>query len=42
MATGVKPIRSEADYEAAMGEVASLWGAPGSRYAATGLMCSPR
>jgi HTH-type transcriptional regulator / antitoxin HigA len=27
MATEVKPIRSEADYEAAMEEVAALWGA---------------
>lgn len=29
MATDVKPIRTEADYNAAMGEVAALWGAPG-------------
>ncbi len=29
MATDVKPIRSEADYEAAMEEVAKLWGAAG-------------
>lgn len=27
MATEMKPIRSEADYEAAMEEVATLWGA---------------
>lgn len=27
MATDVKPIRTEADYDAAMEEVASLWGA---------------
>ena len=27
MATEVKPIRSEADYDAAMEEVATLWGA---------------
>jgi len=27
MATDVKPIRTEADYEAAMEEVATLWGA---------------
>ncbi len=27
MAGDVKPIRSEADYEAAMGEVETLWGA---------------
>lgn len=27
MATDVKPIRSETDYEAAMDEVAALWGA---------------
>jgi HTH-type transcriptional regulator / antitoxin HigA len=27
MATDVKPIRSEADYDAAMEEVAALWGA---------------
>lgn len=27
MATDVKPIRSEADYEAAMEEAATLWGA---------------
>ena len=26
MATDVKPIRSEADYEAALGQVAALWG----------------
>ena len=29
MATDVKPIRTEADYNAAMVEVAALWGAPG-------------
>ena len=29
MANDVKPIRGEADYEAALDEVASLWGAPG-------------
>lgn len=29
MATEVKPIRSEADYEAAMDSVAALWGAAG-------------
>ena len=29
MAIEVKPIRSEADYDAAMAEVASLWGAAG-------------
>lgn len=28
MATELKPIRSEADHEAAMEEVAALWGAP--------------
>lgn len=27
MATELKPIRTEADYEAALGEVARLWGA---------------
>jgi len=27
MATDVKPIRTDADHEAAMGEVAALWGA---------------
>ncbi len=27
MATDVKPIRTEADYEAALGDVAALWGA---------------
>ena len=27
MATEVKPIRSEADYETALGQVAALWGA---------------
>jgi HTH-type transcriptional regulator/antitoxin HigA len=27
MATDVKPIRTEADYDAAMEEVAGLWGA---------------
>lgn len=29
MADEVKPIRGEADYEAALAEVAALWGAPG-------------
>lgn len=29
MATELKPIRSEADYDAAMEEVAALWGAKG-------------
>ena len=28
MATDVKPIRTEADYDAAMADVAALWGAP--------------
>ncbi len=28
MATDVRPIRSEADYESALGEVAALWGIP--------------
>ena len=28
MATDVKPIRNEADYDAAMADVAALWGAP--------------
>jgi HTH-type transcriptional regulator/antitoxin HigA len=28
MATEIKPIRTEADYEAALGEVERLWGAP--------------
>lgn len=28
MATDVKPIRSDADYEAAMAEIESLWGGP--------------
>lgn len=29
MGKEVKPIRDEADYEAALAEVATLWGAPG-------------
>jgi len=29
MGNEVKPIRGEADYEAALAEVAELWGAPG-------------
>lgn len=29
MATDVKPIRTEADYETALAEVAALWGSPG-------------
>lgn len=28
MTTDVKPIRNEADYDAAMADVAALWGAP--------------
>lgn len=28
MATEVKPIRNEADYDAAMADIAALWGAP--------------
>jgi HTH-type transcriptional regulator/antitoxin HigA len=30
MTTEMKPIRSEADYDAALAEVAALWGAPGN------------
>ena len=30
MTTDVKPIRNEADYDAAMADVAALWGAPSS------------
>ena len=29
MAADIKPIRNEADYDAALGEVAALWGAKG-------------
>ena len=42
MATELRPIRSEADYEAALEEAERLWGAKSARRKATASMYSPR
>ena len=42
MATDVKPIRSEADYDAAMKDVAALWGAASGTPEGIGSTCSQR
>ena len=42
MVAEVKPIRTEADHDAAIEDVTPLWGAAGGTPRATASLCSPQ